>query len=124
MARNKLRPVIIVCGIALIVVYYWLDPCTWWTPKCPFKLWTGYSCPACGAQRALHAALHLDFYAAVRCNLFLIIGLPYLSAAVVSHLSGRRYAVTLRRIVASKPIVWSYLFMFFIWWIVRNILQM
>jgi len=110
------------CGIGLIVIYYLFDPCTWWTPKCPFKLWTGYSCPACGAQRALHAALHLDFGAAVGYNLFLIVGLPYLAAAIMSRVSHGRIGFVLRRVVGSRIVVYGYIALFFVWWIVRNIL--
>ncbi len=112
-------------GLACVlasILYFIVDPCTWWIPKCPFKLWTGYSCPACGAQRALHAALHLDIAEAIRYNLFLVLGVPYFGLAVLSRFSGRGKISICRRIVMSKVITWGYIAMFFSWWVVRNIL--
>lgn len=124
MPRHRLLPIAILGGAVLIVVYYLFDPCTWWTPKCPFKLWTGYSCPACGAQRAFHAALHFDLAGAVRYNLFLVIGLPYLAAAIASRVWHGRVGEVLHRVVVSRVTVYSYVALFFVWWVVRNLLNL
>jgi hypothetical protein len=47
-------------------------------PGCPFKLLTGWNCPACGGLRMAHDLLHGDVGAAVVDNLFLMVGLPLL----------------------------------------------
>ena len=49
-------------------------------PACPFKLLTGWNCPACGGLRMVHDLLHGDFGAAVVDNVFLLVGLPALLA--------------------------------------------
>jgi hypothetical protein len=47
-------------------------------PECPFKLLTGWNCPACGGLRMAHDLLHGDVGAAVVDNVFLMVGLPLL----------------------------------------------
>ena len=48
-------------------------------PGCPFKMLTGWNCPACGGLRMTHDLLHGDVPAAVVDNVFLLIGLPLLA---------------------------------------------
>ncbi|MDT5324649.1 MAG: hypothetical protein QOF25_1801 [Mycobacterium sp.] len=48
-------------------------------PGCPFKLLTGWNCPACGGLRMTHDLLHGDVGAAVVDNAFLLVGLPLLT---------------------------------------------
>ena len=47
-------------------------------PACPFKLLTGWNCPACGGLRMTHDLLHGDLAGAAVDNAFLLIGLPLL----------------------------------------------
>lgn len=48
----------------------------------PFKLLTGYDCPGCGSQRALHALLHGDINAFAYNPLF-IIAIPYVITGLI-----------------------------------------
>ena len=48
-------------------------------PGCPFKMLTGWNCPACGGLRMTHDLLHGEVSAAVVDNIFLLIGLPLLA---------------------------------------------
>ena len=48
-------------------------------PPCPFKLLTGWDCPACGGLRMTHDLLHGEVSAAVVDNVYLLIGLPLLA---------------------------------------------
>jgi hypothetical protein len=48
-------------------------------PGCPFKMLTGWNCPACGGLRMTHDLLHGDVGAAVVDNAFLLVGLPLLT---------------------------------------------
>ena len=47
-------------------------------PPCPFKVLTGWNCPACGGLRMTHDLLHGNLAAAVVDNVFLLIGIPAL----------------------------------------------
>lgn len=48
-------------------------------PPCPFKLLTGWDCPACGGLRMTHDVLHGDLGAAVVDNVYLLVVLPLLA---------------------------------------------
>lgn len=52
-------------------------------PPCPFKLLTGWNCPACGGLRMTHDLLHGDLAAAVMDNAFLLVALPLLAAWIL-----------------------------------------
>ena len=68
-------------------------------PPCPFKLLTGWNCPACGGLRMTHDLLHGDLAAAVVDNVFLLAGLPMLAAWVLWRLSRRQRVFTVPVIV-------------------------
>ena len=48
-------------------------------PPCPFKMLTGWDCPACGGLRMTNDLLHGNLPAAVADNVFLLAGLPLLA---------------------------------------------
>ncbi|MBK7215317.1 MAG: DUF2752 domain-containing protein [Bacteroidales bacterium] len=65
--------------LVLALVYYTLDPASSSIfPSCPFYYLTGYKCPGCGSQRAVHALLHLDFGKAMKANPLLVPSIPYI----------------------------------------------
>ena len=52
-------------------------------PVCPFRLLTGWNCPACGALRMMHDVLHGDLAAAITDNVFLLVGIPVLAGWIL-----------------------------------------
>ncbi|AGZ53708.1 DUF2752 domain-containing protein [Mycobacterium kansasii] len=51
-------------------------------PQCPFKLLTGWNCPACGGLRMTHDLLHGDVAAAINDNVFVVLllaGIPMIA---------------------------------------------
>lgn len=109
--------------VALAAVLYVVDPAqSSAAPKCLVKTLTGYSCPGCGLQRAVHAFLHGDIVQAARYNLFLLIAVPWFLAVVVSdcllHGAARR---RWQRVTHSNVLIYGYIALYFIWWIVRNV---
>lgn len=70
----------IIAIMLVIAVYFIFDPSTDFFPTCPFLAVTGYQCPGCGAQRALHALLHLHIREAFVYNALLVIAIPYFFA--------------------------------------------
>jgi hypothetical protein len=97
---------------------------SWWMPKCPMKLLTGLSCPGCGIQRALHAALHGEWGRAVAYNYYLIYALPYALSVFVAWLlpDGPRRD-RLRGIVENRWAVGFFVVSYMVWLVVRNILN-
>ena len=78
-------------------------------PACPFKLLTGWNCPACGGLRMTHDLLHGNFGAAVVDNVFLLIGLPALALWVLWRLKRGQRAATLPAVVliAVAAVTWT-----------------
>lgn len=115
--------ILLLLGAGCVVLYLLVDPVgSVWMPKCPFRLLTGWNCPACGFQRALHAFLNGHFREALAYNYFLLIGLPYLLAlAAVEVLEwwgrGGRFAWWVTRPVVAKV----YIVLFCVWWVLRNV---
>jgi hypothetical protein len=80
-------------------------------PGCPFRLLTGWNCPACGGLRLIHDALHGDLAAAIRDNVFLLAGLPTLWAWVLLCHRRQRAALPKAAVatVVSLTLVWTVL---------------
>lgn len=108
-----------------IVIYTFFDPAQYvWMPKCPFHLLTGWNCPSCGMQRAIHALLHGHFIQAVSYNYFLVACVPYVVALLMAEvLKWLQRGNEFIRAVQHPVIARVYIIMFFLWWIIRNLLQ-
>ena len=78
-------------------------------PACPFKLLTGWNCPACGGLRMAHDLLHGDIGAAVVDNVFLLVGLPALLAWVVVRWRSGRPIMTMPviAVIAVLALTWT-----------------
>jgi hypothetical protein len=68
-------------------------------PVCPFKLLTGWNCPACGGLRMTHDLLHANLSAAVVDNVFLLVGIPALLAWFFFRRSAGKSPVTWKAVV-------------------------
>jgi hypothetical protein len=83
-------------------------------PVCPFKLLTGWNCPACGGLRMTNDLLHLDLGAAVVDNVFLLVGVPALLGWVLWR---QRTKTPVMTVPAGVVIVVATL----MWMVVRNL---
>ncbi len=108
-----------------IVVYTLFDPNkSVWMPKCPFRLLTGWNCPACGLQRALHALLHGKFTEALSYNYFFVVSIPYVIALLVAEVLKRiPRGDNFIRAVEHPVLARVYIILFIAWGIIRNLLQ-
>jgi hypothetical protein len=82
-------------------------------PICPFRLLTGWNCPACGGLRMVHDVLHGDLAAAISDNAFLLVGIPMLAGWILLR---RRSGKSLFSLPAAAPLVIATL----AWIVVRN----
>lgn len=80
-------------------------------PTCPFKLLTGWNCPACGGLRMTHDLLHGDLAAAVMDNIFLLVAIPALAAWIVvrRHRGQPVMPMAAVAVVAVTAIAWTVL---------------
>ena len=86
-------------------------------PKCVIKNLTGYNCPGCGCQRLLYQWAHGNCIEGLRYNYFFAIGLIYLILICIGFLSP-----FIHRVVVSKWAINSFIILYFVWWILRNLL--
>lgn len=113
---------IILCLAGLscfVIVYYFFDPthCQL-APKCPFWLITGYYCPGCGSQRAVHAILNGHIWEGIQYNYLLLPSLAYILLLTIAPKGGR-----LIRSLTSSTACWIIFAVFMVWWLVRNVFE-
>jgi hypothetical protein len=83
-------------------------------PVCPFRLLTGWNCPACGGLRMVHDILHGELAAAIHDNVVLLVGIPLLAGWLLLCRRGRTRPLTLP---AAAAVMISLL----AWTVVRNL---
>jgi hypothetical protein len=83
-------------------------------PLCPFRLLTGWNCPACGGLRMVHDVLHGDLVAAISDNVFLLVGIPVVAGWILLR---RRSGKSLLSLPAAALFVIATL----AWTVVRNL---
>lgn len=71
--------VILIIVVLLVMLYSKYAPdSSHFFPKCPFLMLTGYECPGCGSQRAIHSVLNMDIIGALRYNILVPFAIPYI----------------------------------------------
>lgn len=111
-----------VAFVTVIVIYALFDPATTPFPRCIFLTLTGFQCPGCGSQRAIHALLHLDISAAWRYNALFVLSLPVIASMLAAGILRRRIP-RLYSILNSRAMILSTLTLILTWWILRNLLR-
>ncbi|MCM1110167.1 MAG: DUF2752 domain-containing protein [Clostridium sp.] len=119
------RRAIILVAVAVVavlgVIYAVFDPMeTWWMPRCMFRVLTGFDCPGCGSQRAIHALLHGNLTAALRANAVMVISLPVVALYLFAEFSRSRHP-RLFLALNSRAATLSVAALIVLWWIVRNL---
>lgn len=126
--KNLYYILIPACCLMAGIFYYLAEPQeSVIMPKCIMKLITGYQCPSCGTQRSLHALLHGHPAQALRYNYFFIISIPLLVTAVyacwgIKKNNPSKTVVSLYKFVTNRYTLICYVILFFVWWIVRNVI--
>lgn len=118
--KHKLGNIaILVLLIALGAIYFIFDPsASVFFPKCPVRLLTGYPCPGCGSQRAIHAILHGDIKGAAEYNVLAVIFVPILLMMFFSSFFRERYP-KLYSITHHKWVAYASLAAILLWWGIR-----
>lgn len=106
--------------LALVAVYFTLDPSTMRFPRCPFLVLTGWRCPGCGSQRAVHALLHGDVAAAWRFNAALVAALPVIALLLVAEVRRTRSPRFYLQVNSTSMLIGCAAALL-LWWLARNI---
>lgn len=110
-------------AVALLSFYFFVDPdSSRWMPKCTFHQLTGWQCPGCGSQRALHALLHGDFSAAWGFNPFIFFIVP--AAVALGAIEALRMRFPRLYSAVYRPATFIIILILIIGWtIARNLLE-
>ena len=104
-----------------ICLYGYFDPeQSRWFPKCLFLTLTGWKCPGCGSQRALHQLLHGHIAAAFHYNALLICAIP-LVAFLFSAEWLRDRCPRYYRVSRNPVFSWGIVVVTLLWWVLRNL---
>ncbi len=92
-------------------------------PECPLYAASGYQCPGCGTQRAVHELLNFNFGAALRQNPVVVLGMPYLVLGLGLSIVGAEggTAGRLRERIFSTPALLVVLAILVVFGVVRNL---
>lgn len=112
---------IVILLLVLGAVYFVYDPSTsFFFPKCPVMMITGYPCAGCGSQRAIHALLHLDIPAAARYNFLVLVFVPLIGVMMFSSIFKNRFP-RLYYMTHHKICAYTMLAIILLWWVLRII---
>ena len=108
-------------GLALL--YFLFNPSdhSFFLP-CPFQYATGYHCPGCGSQRAIHQLLHGNIGTAFWINPLLVLTIPILIYAMVLRAWNYVYQTKYRVwFFYSKWFIYGYFGFAIVYWVIRNL---
>ena len=122
MSNNNILKILGVAAvIAVLGVYLYYFDNSPFTFKCPVKFLTGFDCPGCGSQRAIHSLLHGDIAKALSYNYFIIIGIPYACFVAITGVMKSEKTKHWRNILAGPEAGVIFLCLALAWTITRNI---
>lgn len=108
----------------IILLYVYNPESSSWIIRCPFKQFTGLSCPGCGIQRCIHSLTKGDLSNAFRYNFFLSIAIPFaLTFLLEYYLPDSSFKRRMNSIINNKYLVRAFFFSSCGWFVLRNILN-
>jgi hypothetical protein len=117
--------ILIGSGLVIFIIFYKiLNPYEYnFFPKCIFHELTGYKCPGCGSQRAIHYLFNLDIVNAFNENMLLVISIPYmiLGAYFDSIAIKTERQLRIRKFFFGYKAIMVVLAIIIGFWILRNI---
>lgn len=111
--------------IGILFTYYFINPIQESFPiHCMWKELTDTECPSCGTQRALHSLVHGEIMTALKYNCFFLISIPYAFLAVLcTWYNYKNIFDGIKSIIYDARTLKLYVLLYFLWWIIRNILK-
>lgn len=123
---RKIILIFIIVAVAVIAaaIYFFYDPNSPGNlfPRCTFLMLTGYKCPGCGSQRAIHSLLHGDLLQAFKYNAALIVAVPLVGIYLLTEWKRDAWP-KLYSVLNSSTTCIIILNALVAWWVLRNILN-
>ena len=111
-----------ILGLGILSLYFIYNPSDFeFFPKCPFYELTGYFCPGCGSQRALHRLLHFDIKGAFSQNALFIPAILTLATHFLTLVIQKRRSQNIKTILHYKNSAWVVLVCVITFWLLRNL---
>jgi len=108
--------------IGIAVLFYFLDPVQHSLfPQCIFHSISGYHCPGCGSQRAIHSLVHLNFAGVVGNNFLFLPALLLIAYHYIRPPLNNFMKWKLPNIFYSKKTPWIIFAVVVLFWILRNL---
>lgn len=118
--KSKHKIILWIIGLSCLLVFYYIFDPTYnrWALKCPFWMITGYYCPGCGSQRAIHSLLNGNIIEGIRYNYLLVPSLAYVILLTIAPNQGRMV-----NLLTSETACWIIFAVIMGWWLFRNIIE-
>ncbi len=108
--------------LVLVVLFFVADPSkSVLFPRCVFNSLTGYYCPGCGSQRAIHSLLHFNLAGVVQNNFLLLPAIVLIIYHYSRALLNRKFNWNFPNIFYFKKTPWIILAVIILFWILRNV---
>jgi len=120
---NKyLNIVLLIVILVLAALFFVIDPTKHSIfPRCIFNSLTGYYCPGCGSQRAIHSLLHLDFAGVVNYNFLFIPAFLLIFYYYLHPVFNKIFRWKLPNVFYFKSTPWVIFAFVIIFWVLRNL---
>ena len=123
---RKILLALIVVAVAVIAaaIYFYYDPSAPGNlfPRCIFLTFTGYKCPGCGSQRAIHALMNGHLLQAFKYNAALMVAVPLATFYLIVEWKSNAWPRLYNALNSSTAGI-IILIAIIAWWILRNILN-
>ena len=122
MMKVFLKSGLLIVLTGLAVLFFILDPAkNAIFPKCAFHSLTGYYCPGCGSQRAIHSLLHLNIAGVIGNNFLFLPAVLMIIYHYIHPLANHKFNWRLPNILYFKSTPWIIFAIIILFWILRNI---
>ncbi|WP_042491765.1 DUF2752 domain-containing protein [Aequorivita sublithincola] len=117
----KIALIAIIFG-GFFLIYFFYNPSTTFFVPCPLYYITGFYCPGCGSQRAIHLLLHGNIIGAFRFNPLMVLTLPILIYGLGITIANWIFGTTYRfMLFYSKLFIFGYFGLAVLYWVLRNL---
>jgi hypothetical protein len=113
--------IIVVLLMVGAVFYFSINPATSkYLPRCVFLVITGYKCPGCGSQRAIHSLLHGNLIDALRYNAFFLAALPLIALYLINDYT-KLIPKKVGEVITHHYTIAAIGIIVVLWWVLRNV---